>query len=89
MLAEVMQDVDTIHRKFLKNLATQTPQGFRLCIAVPAWRTKNGFKHLKTLDSLEDLGYTRLSFVHASSQELVYHRENQVVARELIMLIRK
>lgn len=89
VLAEVMQDVDTIHRKFLKNLAAQTAPGLRLCIAVPAWRTKNGFKHLKTLDSLEDLGYTRLSFVHASSQELVYYRENQVVARELITLIRK
>ena len=66
VLDEVTRDVDTIHRKFLKNLAGQTKPGFRLCIAVPAWKTSSGFKHLGTLDSLEELGYTRHSFVHAS-----------------------
>jgi tRNA (guanine10-N2)-dimethyltransferase len=89
ILQEVMSDVDTIHRKFLKNLASQTKSGLRLCIAVPAWKTHSGFKHLKVLDSLEELGYTRVSFVHAGNQELVYHREGQVVARELVVLERK
>lgn len=89
ILEEVMRDVDTIHRKFLKNVAQQTKPGFRMCIAVPAWKTSNGFKHLKTLASLEELGYTRQSFVHASNDDLVYHRENQIVARELVVLTRK
>jgi DNA-binding sugar fermentation-stimulating protein len=60
-----------------------------MCIAVPAWKTERGFKHLPSLDSLEELGYTRLSFVHAKSDDLLYYRENQVVARELVTLIRK
>ena len=89
ILREVMQDVDTIHRKFLRNLARQTKSGFRLCLAVPAWRTAHGFQHLKMLDSLEELGYTRLKFVHVAREELIYHRDNQIVARELIVLIRK
>ncbi|MBA3758638.1 hypothetical protein H0X10_03345 [Candidatus Saccharibacteria bacterium] len=89
ILDEVMRDVDLIHKKFLKNLATQAKSGLRLTIAVPAWKTSQGFKHLKTLDSLEELGYTRTSFVHARNDELVYHRENQIVARELVTLIRK
>ena len=89
VLDEVMRDVDVIHRKFLKNIAKQTKPGFRMCIAMPAWKTKSGFKHLKTLDSLEDLGYTRLSFVHASNDSLIYYREDQIVARELVTLIRK
>lgn len=89
VLKKVMQDVDTIHKKFLQNVARQTKPGFRLCIAVPAWKTKNGFQHLKTLDSLEELGYTRVSFAHARPKELVYHREDQIVARELVVLIRK
>ena len=89
ILNEVMRDVDTIHRKFLRNLANQTRPGFRLCIAVPAWKSGDGFKHLKTLDSLEELGYTRLSFVHTSNQDLIYHRENQIVGRELVVLTRK
>ncbi len=89
VLEEVMQDVDTIHRKFLKNVAKQTEPEFQMCIAVPAWKTASGFKHLRTLDSLEELGYTRQSFVHVSNKDLVYHRPEQIVGRELVVLIRK
>jgi tRNA G10 N-methylase Trm11 len=90
VLAKVMQDVDTIHRKFLKNLAKQTKPGFRACIAIPSWRTRDGsFKHLKVLDSLEELGYTRVSFAHVGNRDLIYHRPNQIVARELVVLTRK
>jgi tRNA (guanine10-N2)-dimethyltransferase len=89
VLNEVMRDVDTIHRKFLENVARQTDPGLKMCIAVPAWHTKNGFKHLKSLDNLSDLGYTRMSFVHVDTRDLLYYRENQVVARELVTLIRK
>lgn len=89
VLQEVMQDVDTIHKKFLRNVTAQTKPDFRMCIAVPAWKTNQGFKHLKTLDSLEELGYTRLKFVHARNEDLIYHREGQIVGRELVVLTRK
>lgn len=87
-LRKVMQDVDTIHQKFLKNVAKQTPPGFRLCIAVPSWHIRGAFKHLKVLESIGELGYNRLSFVHADNAELIYHREGQVVGRELVVLTR-
>lgn len=89
VLNKVMQECDDILSKFLKNIAGQTKPGFRLCIAVPAWKTKNGFKHVPTLDNLENLGYNRVSFVHVSDDELIYHRPNQVVGRELITIERK
>ena len=88
ILRDIMQDVDTIHRKFLQNVTRQTKPGFRMCIAIPAWRTKSGFKHLRTLDNLDELGYTRMSFVHLDTRDLLYYRENQVVARELVVLQR-
>jgi SAM-dependent methyltransferase len=88
-LNKIMSDCDTIHRKFLQNIARQTKPGFRMCIAVPAWKTKNGFKHLRSLDNLDELGYTRMSFVHAKNEDLIYHRPDQTVARELVVLIRK
>lgn len=88
-LGQVSRDVDTIHRKFLKNMAQQTPTGLNLCLAVPAWKTKNGFKHLPCLDSLEELGYTRMSFVHVRNEDLIYHREDQFVGRELVVLTRR
>ncbi len=105
VLEEVIQDTNVIHKRFLHNLALQTKTGFRMCIAVPAWsttlrsgrphgsdsneKTKSGFKHLKVLDHLEEIGYTRVSFVHGSLDRLVYHRPGQIVARELVVLIRK
>lgn len=89
VLSEVMKDVDTIIKKFLQNLSQQTSSGFRLCIAVPAWKTKSGFSHLKLLDNLGDLGYTRAVFTHADSKTMVYHRPEQIVGRELVVLIRK
>lgn len=87
-LQEVMQDVNHIHKKFLQNVARQTPPGFKMCIAVPAWKTPQGFKHLKTLDILDELGYNRIEFVHARQEDIIYHREGQVVARELVVLSR-
>ncbi len=88
-LREVIQDVNTIHRKFLVNIAHQTKPGLRMCIAVPAWHTKNGIKHLPVLDQLTDMGYTRMSFVHTPNRDLIYHREGQIVGRELVVLTRK
>ncbi len=89
MLRQVVSDVNTIHKKFLENVSKQTKTGFRMCLAIPAWKTKDGFKHLPILDHLTDMGYTRASFVHAKNEDLIYHREGQVVGRELVILIRK
>lgn len=88
-LREIIQDVDTIHRKFLQNVSSQTNPGFRMCIAVPAWHTKGGVIHLPLLDQLTDMGYTRMSFVHSKNQDLIYHREGQIVGRELVVITRK
>lgn len=81
--------VDGLHREFLVNLARQVPSGTRMCIAVPAWRTKTGFVHLPTIDHLQELGYNELKFVHVSKQDLIYHRENQVVGRELVVIVKE
>lgn len=86
ILQKIIQDTDTIHKKFLLNLRPQITAGTRICLAVPAWKTKTGFKHLPTIDKLKEMGYTRLSFAHAKGDELIYHREGQFVGRELVVL---
>lgn len=85
-LNSIRHTCDQIISGFLKNLATQIPAGTKLCIAVPAWNTKRGFIHLKTLDSLEVIGYNQISFEHAARGELLYYRPDQIVARELLVL---
>ncbi len=86
LLHTIMTECDHIHRGALDNLARQLKAGTRLCLAVPAWKVGRGFKHLKTLDYLRELGYTRMEFRFAKATELIYFREDQIVARELVVL---
>ncbi len=84
---KITEEANVIARDFLKNIAPQLKQGARLSIALPAWNLGNNrFYHLPLLDQLEDLGYNRLEFDHAKSSELIYYREDQIVARELTIL---
>lgn len=85
-LSKIMQEVNALHHKFLKNIGGQLTPGTRLCLGVPTWRGKREFLHLSTLDYLKDLGYTRVRFKHVRDEDLIYHRENQVVGRELLVL---
>jgi hypothetical protein len=86
-LDEIIQDVNTITRKFLKNLAGQMKSGQRATLAVPAWKKPDGqFIHLPLLDQLTDMGYNYLDLKHVPKTALLYYREDQVVARQLIRL---
>lgn len=89
-LAQTVSDCNLILKKFLKNAAEQIKPGTRLCLAVPAWQTKRGeFKHLPLIDQISDLGYNRVSFEHIRDEQLLYYREDQVVARQLLVITRK
>jgi tRNA (guanine10-N2)-dimethyltransferase len=89
-LHDIIGTCNVILEKFLTNLAEQTKPGFRLCVAVPAWRGPNGqIRHLPLLDHLGQLGYNRLRFEHAKDADLVYFRPEQLVARELLVITRK
>ncbi len=86
-LEQNVSDVNTILRKFLANLRPQLTTGTRLCLAVPAWQTRpHAFRHLPLVDSLEEIGYNRVEFERVSSQDLIYYRDDQIVARQLLVL---
>lgn len=88
-LRSIADGCNQLHHDFFENLAPQIKSGTPLCVAVPTWRTANGFLHLQMLDDLENLGYNRLDFTWADKSDLIYYREDQTVARELLALIRK
>jgi tRNA G10 N-methylase Trm11 len=86
-LTQVRGNCNHIIAQFLENIASQIAPGTPLCVAVPAWRSiDGGFTHLPLIQSLEKLGYTRHSFKNIKNEELLYYREDQVVARELLVL---
>jgi len=88
-LDQVRGNCDHIITTFLKNIASQIAPGTPLCIAVPAWRSTSGyFTHLPLISKLEVLGFIRYSFKNVTDDELLYFREDQVVARELLVLVK-
>jgi putative RNA methylase family UPF0020 len=85
-LATTVSDCNLIIKRFLQNLRPQLPAHVRLCLAVPAWQVRPGeFRHLPLIDRISDFGYNQVSFEHAG-KPLIYHRADQIVARELIVL---
>jgi hypothetical protein len=90
ILAKTMSEANLIIKKFLTNIHSQLEPGVRLCLAVPAWQTANHqFKHLPLIDQISYMGYNRLRFEHVRDEELLYYREDQIVARELLVITRK
>lgn len=86
-LEEVKKVCDHIITEFLKNLGRQIKPGTPVCIAVPAWRDKEGrFTHLPLIATIARLGYKPHEFMNVSQNDMLYYREDQVVARELLVL---
>jgi tRNA G10 N-methylase Trm11 len=89
-LEQVRGNCDHIISGFLKNIAGQIASGTPLCVGVPAWRSTNGdFTHLPLIGQLDHLGFERHEFKNIKNEDLLYYREDQVVARELLVLVRK
>ena len=86
-LREVQFTTKSIFLSFLKNLHPQIAKNTPIALAVPAWRRPSGeFSQLNILDEIKKLGYNVHKFKHATPSELLYYRENQVVARQIILL---
>lgn len=86
-LTQVRGNCDHIISTFLKNIGSQIQPGTPLCVAVPAWNDGNGnFTHLPLIKKLEQLGFTQRAFKNIDTKDLLYYREDQVVARELLVL---
>lgn len=88
-LEKVVGIVDIIVTKFLKNVAAQLESGTPLCLAVPAWRGTTGwFTYLPLIKQLESLGYEWQRLESVDVTKLTYFREDQVVARQLLLLVK-
>ena len=86
-LKEQKQECQAIILGFLKNLKGQIKSNTPVVIAIPAWlREKGIYERLDILDLIQDMGYN----VNNKSREgLIYHRESQIVARDIIILRKK
>lgn len=89
-LAEVRGNCNHIISEFLKNAAKQFNKGTPVVLAVPAWRSKDGsFTRLPLVNNLSKLGFERAKLSRVTNDQLMYYRETQVVARQILILIKK
>ena len=86
-LKSEMQKCGPIILGFLKNLSAQVSSGTPVVVAVPAWLRPDGtYSRLKILDEIDEMGYN----VNNKTREgLLYWREGQIVARDIIILRKK
>ena len=89
-LKELQQSTKTLLFAFLRNIGQQIPHGTTLALAIPAWKRPDGsYQGLDILDEIKNLGYNAKKYRYASFSELLYYRENQIVARQIIVLRKK
>jgi len=86
-LKEYQQSTKELLIKFLRNIAPQIKSGTRLCLATPAWLRPDGsYLGVNILDEIKKLGYNTLQYKHAATKDLLYYRDGQIVARQLLIL---
>lgn len=84
-LKTVKQECKKIILGFLRNISKQLESGTALTLALPAWLRPDGsYSGLDILDEIEKMGYNAKKYSAANS--LLYFREGQIVAREIISL---
>ena len=89
-LKQLQQDAKSLLSDFLRNLGKQIPAGTQLALAIPAWKRPNGtYSGVNILDELDKLGYNAIKYRYASYDDLLYYREDQIVARQIIVLRKK
>lgn len=89
-LTEVRGNCNHIIGSFLKNLSAQLKKGTPVVLAVPAWKGKDGqFTHLPLVQKVGEYGFTRIDLKSTDATKLLYFRPDQVVARELLILVKQ
>jgi tRNA G10 N-methylase Trm11 len=89
-LVEVRGNCNHIMSEFLKNLAPQIKTGTPVVIGVPAWKDIDGhFTHLPLIAKVEELGYSYVEMRNVRPDQLLYFRPDQVVAREILVLVKQ
>ncbi|MGV9002250.1 MAG: TRM11 family SAM-dependent methyltransferase [Candidatus Saccharimonadaceae bacterium] len=89
-LTEVRGNCNHIIGSFLTNISKQLKPGTPLVLAVPAWKDVNdNFTRLPLVSKVEDFGFEHMKLDTVDVQRLIYVRPDQVVGRDLLLLIKK
>ena len=83
---QLQKEAAELYAAFLRNLHPLLTSATPLCIAIPAWRTKNGVIAPTVVDQIESLGYNHSKLRGVSGSDLLYIRPQSIVGRQLVVL---
>lgn len=89
-MKSVISDLLPLYYHTLRNLSSQLRPGTPVVLAIPAWLRENGhYQRLNILDEVTKMGYNVVKYNNLSQKDLLYYRDGQIVAREIIVLRKK
>ena len=89
-LKTVITEIKPLYHNVLKNLSNQLKSGAPVVMAVPAWLRPDGsYQGLNLLDEIDDMGYNVVKYANLRREDVLYFRDGQIVAREIIVLRKK
>lgn len=84
-LKEIIEECNKVAEGFLKNAASQLQNGQRLVVALPCWFIGSDVIKLPVVEKLSALGYNLLKS-KKNQGNLIYHRKDQIVGRDIYIL---
>jgi tRNA G10 N-methylase Trm11 len=87
-LKEIINECNSVATGFFENLASRLKPEQRLVIALPCWFIGKEQIKLPVVENLSALGYNLLKS-KKNQNDLVYHREDQIVGRDIYILSKK
>ncbi len=79
-LSSVSKNCQYIVDEFLTNISAQIKSGTPLVVAIPAWKKKDGSLHRLNIKP------TKYGLKIRNKNDLIYHRDDQIVARDIFIL---
>jgi len=86
-LKKVKQELSVIYLEFLRNTKNSPNLPENIVLTLPCWKQKDGLEYLNIIDQIQKLGYTIKQFQSVDYNKIVYKRPNQIVGRQILVLI--
>ena len=86
-LNKVKNELSTVYLEFLKCIKDSANQPENIVLTLPCWKQKDNLEHLNIIDQIQKLGYTIKQFESVQYDKVIYKRANQIVGRQILVLM--
>lgn len=89
VIDKVKNELSSVYLGFLKTIMSASNLPQNIVLALPCWKQNSNLEYLNIIDQILKLGYTIKQFQSVQFDEIIYKRPNQIVGRQVLVLIPK